>query len=74
MRVPGKDARPVSVKKLANPPRWKITERFDRAPEWREVTSQEEIEEIIMRRNRRHLQQTSIEQGARTKEPLTIMG
>ena len=73
LRVPGKDARPVAVKRMTDPPRWKITERFDRAPEWKEVTSQDEIEEITMRRNKRHLQQTSIEQGASTREPLTTM-
>lgn len=73
MRILGKDAQPVAVTRLEEPQRWKITERYDRPPKWREVTSQYELEEVLMERNKRHLQQTALEEGVSTREPLTTM-
>ena len=40
---------------------------------WREVTSQSEIEALTIERNKRHLQQTAMEEGVSTKPPLTTL-
>ena len=40
---------------------------------WRDVTSQQEMESLLIERNKRHLQQTEVEGGASTKSPLTDM-
>jgi hypothetical protein len=67
LKVIAPDAELVTVAQTANPPRWHITATLP-TPEtfWTDITSQEEIEAHLLRRNKRHLEQTSRENGIST--------
>ncbi len=67
LKVTSPDATLVKVRLTDNPPRWHITDTLPTPVTlWIDVTSQEDIEAHLLRRNKRHLEQTSREQGIST--------
>ncbi|KAL7544883.1 hypothetical protein ACHAWF_012867 [Thalassiosira exigua] len=74
LKVIPKDAECIEVVIDENTDRWKISRRLP-APNilWRDVTSQSEMETLILERNKRHLQQMAKEEGPSEKEPLLSM-
>ena len=72
LKVLPPDVELVKVELHATPPRWHIIEYLPRPPTfWEDVTSQQDIEQHLLRRNRRHLEQTDREQGPSTHALLT---
>ncbi|KAL7552654.1 hypothetical protein ACHAWF_015884 [Thalassiosira exigua] len=74
LKVIPKDAEciEVAIEEITN--RWKISKRvLPPTILWRDVTSQSEMETLILERNKRHLQQMAIEEGPTEKEPLLSM-
>ena len=67
LKVLAPDAVLVRVGRTQAPPRWKVITTLPR-PEnlWIDITAQEEIEDHLIRWNKRHLEQTSREQGIST--------
>ncbi|KAL7551610.1 hypothetical protein ACHAWF_018082 [Thalassiosira exigua] len=74
LKVIPKDAECIEVTIDGATDRWKITRRVP-PPNvlWRDVTSQAEMENLILERNKRHLQQMAIEDGPSESEPLLSM-
>ena len=67
LKVIAPDAELVTVTQTDDPPRWHITATLPTPTTlWTDITSQEEIEAHLLRRNKRHLEQTSREQGIST--------
>eukprot|EP01082_Thalassiosira_pseudonana_P005722 g5250.t1 g5250 contig2:87008-89119(+) len=67
--LPG-DASPVEVKMDHND-RYYITRRIPKPPNgWRDITAPVEVEQQLLWRNKRHLQQTTKEQGISTTKPM----
>jgi hypothetical protein len=72
LKVLAPDAELVTVSRTEDQSRWTITAVLPQpASYWTDVTSQEEIESHLLRRNKRHLEQTSREQGISTGPLLT---
>ena len=73
IKVLADDALPITVSPMDDG-RWMLVERLPpRVNMWQDVTSQSEIEQILLRRNRRHLEQTAREGGVSTRPPLTTL-
>lgn len=67
LKVIAPDAELVTVIHTDNPSRWRVTATLPRPHSfWTDITSQEEIEAHLLRRNKRHLEQTSRETGIST--------
>ena len=68
------DAELVTVDQSPPHNRWTITGRLTHPPQlWRDLDTQEEIEQHLIEHNRRHLEQTAREQGPSTHPPLTTI-
>ncbi|EED89738.1 predicted protein [Thalassiosira pseudonana CCMP1335] len=71
LKVLPDDASPVEVTKMDHNDRYCITRRIPKPPNgWRDITAPVEVEQQLLWRNKRHLQQTTKEQGISTTEPM----
>lgn len=72
LKVPSTDVVLVQVDIDQHTQRWKITATLPTPKSmWYDITSQMEIEAALLRRNKRHLQQTAREEGISTRPPLS---
>lgn len=72
LKVPSSDVVLVLIGIDECTQRWKITATLPTPKSmWYDVTSQTDIEQALLRRNKRHLQQTAKEEGISTRPPLT---
>ena len=74
LKVLPSDARSVEVARDEESRHFRISNYLPIGPiVWTDVTSQEEIESLLLERNKRHLQQTAREKGLSTEPPLTFI-
>jgi hypothetical protein len=72
LKVPATDVVLVKVDVDTETSRWRILESLPTPRSmWIDVTSQAEIEDALLRRNKRHLQQTAREEGISTQAPMS---
>ncbi|KAL7505232.1 hypothetical protein ACHAXN_004474 [Cyclotella atomus] len=65
------DAVRVNVALLPNEQGYSITNKLPEANFWRDVTDQKELEELLLQRNKRHLQQIEMEEGPSMRPPIS---
>lgn len=74
LKIPASDVVLVQVDVDKETHRWRITETLPTPQSmWVDITSQTEIEQALLRRNKRHLQQTAREGGISTRLPMTAL-
>ncbi|KAL7504284.1 hypothetical protein ACHAXN_004116, partial [Cyclotella atomus] len=71
LKVLEQDAIRAKVTELPNDHGFSITEKLPPAHFWRDVNDQQELEDLLLKRNKRHLQQIEMEEGLSTKPPIS---
>jgi hypothetical protein len=65
------DAVQVNVALLPSEQGYSITNKLPEANFWRDVTDQKELEDLLLQRNKPHLQQIEMEEGPSTRPPIS---